>query len=233
MNELVHQTLKSLQQDDSVENLQHYATIDFKNEIIRKGIHLLSLSIPAIYYFIPQNLALQILIPITLAFVSVDLGRFYSPTIRNWYFRWFGWLLRKHEQRNDTKRLNGASNVLISAILCVLIFPKIIMVNAFSILIISDTTSALVGRRFGKRRFLAKTLEGSLAFFISATLVILVAPKAQYHIGEYFIGIVAAAIGAIVEALSIHIDDNLSIPLSIGFVLWALYTLFLPTIPLW
>lgn len=233
MNEVVRRTLESLQlQNSSVEHLEEKATIDFKNEVIRKGIHLLSLSIPTIYYFIPQHVALTILIPLTAAFLIADVGRLYHPAVSRWFTSWFGWLLRKHEI-SEKKRLTGASNVLISALICVLIFPKIVMVTAFAILIISDITSALVGRRYGRHPFLAKSLEGSAAFFISAILVVLAAPKVNYHIGEYIIGIAAAFVGTIVEALSIHIDDNLSIPLSIGFVLWGLYALFLPTIPLY
>jgi dolichol kinase len=108
----------------------------------------------------------------------------------------------------------------------------VIAINAFTILIISDTTSALVGRRFGRHRFLAKSLEGSLAFFISAVIVILIAPKVSRLPAEYVVGIIAASIGAVVEALPNRIDDNLSIPLAVGFSLWWLYMLFLPTLDL-
>jgi len=62
--------------------------------------------------------------------------------------------------------------------------------------------------------------------------VILVAPKIDQLPMEYIIGFIAAAIGTVVEALPIKVDDNLSIPLSVGFSLWALYALFLPAINL-
>jgi dolichol kinase len=213
-----------------LENLEQAATINFRNELARKAIHLFSLSIPLIYFFISRTLALALLIPLTAAFVGIDLARFYIPIISRWFTRWFGWLLRKHEQDINVKRLNGASHVLISAALCVLLFPKIITINAFTILIISDSTSALFGRRFGRHRFLGKSLEGSMAFFVSAVIVILAAPKVQYIPMEYIIGIIAAAVGAVVEAASVHIDDNLSIPLSVGIVMWGLYVWLLPAV---
>jgi dolichol kinase len=213
-----------------LENLEQAATINFRNELARKAIHLFSLSIPLIYYFISRPLALTLLLPLTTAFVGVDLARFYVPVVNRWFTRWFGWLLRRHEQNMNVKRLNGASHVLISATLCVLLFPKIITINAFTILIISDSTSALFGRRFGRHRFLGKSLEGSMAFFVSAILVILAAPKVQYLPMEYFIGIIAAAVGAVVEAFSVHIDDNLSIPLGVGIVMWGLYLWLLPAV---
>ncbi len=69
-----------------------------------------------------------------------------------------------------------------------------------------------------------------MAFFVSAILVILAAPKVQYLPMEYFIGIIAAAVGAVVEAFSVHIDDNLSIPLGVGIIMWGLYLWLLPAV---
>jgi dolichol kinase len=215
------------------ELLHKQATIDFKFEVVRKAIHLLSLSIPGVYYFITKQLALTILIPIALAFLIVDLARYYHPPTREWFYRWFGWLLREHESDEVAKRLTGATNILLSGILCILIFPKIIIVNAFAVLILSDITSALVGRRFGRRRFFYKSLEGAFGFFIAAVVVVLIAPKVEGLALEYLIGIVAAAVGAIAESLSVKIDDNITVPLSIGFVMWALYAILLPGVNLY
>lgn len=215
-----------------LKSLDQTATIQYKNELVRKAIHLFSLSIPVIYFFISKQLALFLLVPITAAFIVIDVARFYIPPVAKWFYKWFGWLLRQRETDIQNKRLNGASNVLVSALLCVLFFPKVIAINAFTILIISDTTAALIGRRFGRHRFLAKSLEGSLAFFVSAVLVVLVAPKIDQLPMEYIIGFIAAAIGTVMEALPVKIDDNLLIPLSVGLTLWALYIWFLPAVNL-
>ena len=214
------------------EPLHAKATIDYKSEFIRKLIHLCSLSIPVIYYFISRELALELLLPMFLAFLVVDLARFYHEPTQAWFYRWFGWLLRRHESDSKSKRLTGATNILFSAIVCVLIFPKIITVNAFAILIISDITAALIGRRFGKHRFFQKSLEGATGFFVSAIVVVLLAPKVEGSLMEYAVGIIAAAAGAVTESLSTTIDDNISVPLVIGFVLWALYLFLLPNVNL-
>jgi dolichol kinase len=217
---------------NGLEHLNHTATIDYRYELVRKGIHLFSLSIPIVYFFISKHLALCILLPITAAFIIVDTTRYYISSVSRWFYLWFGWLLRKHETDINRKRLNGASYVLISASLSVFLLPKIIAINAFAIFIISDTTSALIGRRFGRHRFLAKSFEGSLAFFISAVLVVLIAPKTDRLPMEYLVGIIAAAIGTVIEALPIRIDDNLSIPLGVGYSLWGLYLWLLPAVDL-
>lgn len=218
--------------DAGVAHLEDNATIEYKHELVRKAIHMCSLSIPIIYYFLSKAQALWLLIPITAAFLAVDIARHHFELVSRWFYRWFSWLLRKHEQDGSSKRLSGATNVLLSACFCVLVFPKIITINAFSILIVSDTTSALIGRRFGKRRFFKKSLEGSLAFFVSAVIVVLIAPKLENSPLEYAIGTFASAVGAIVEAASGVIDDNISIPISIGFTMWLLYGLLLPSLDL-
>ncbi len=217
---------------DPVGHPQYSPTIEYKHELVRKAIHLCSLSIPIIYYFLSKRDALTLLVPVTAVFLIVDIARYYSPTVSRWFYSWFGWLLRKHEQDGDLKRLSGATNVLLSACFCVLAFPKIVTINAFAVLIISDTTSALIGRRYGKRRFLHKSLEGSIAFFVSAAIVILLAPKVNGSAFEYGIGFVASAIGAVVEAASVRIDDNISVPVSIGAAMWFLYWWLLPGVNL-
>lgn len=203
--------------------------VSFKFELLRKGIHMMSLSIPVVYYFVTRDVMLMLLIPLTLMFLIGDVLRsFHEPTFRL-YEKVFGRMLRPHEKTKQKKTLNGASWVLISAILTVLIFPKLIAITAFAILIVSDTIAALVGRRFGTRRFNDKSLEGSTAFVLSAIVVILFTPKVAHAPAEYAIAIGSAIIGALSEVLSFDIiDDNFAIPLSIGSAMWLLYFLFLP-----
>jgi len=208
------------------------SNIGYRAEVIRKSIHLCSLSIPIIYYFISRTQALLLLVPVTLLFLGVDLLRHHHAPTAKIFYRTVGSLLRKHEDDEKTKRLSGATHVLISASICVLIFPKLITITAFAILIISDSAAALVGRRFGKRKFLSKSVEGSAAFFLSALIVIAATPKISTGVGEYLIAAVAAAVGTVIEALPVKIDDNLSIPISIGLFMWILYEIFYPSLNL-
>ena len=210
-----------------------HATIHYRDEIVRKLIHLSSLSIPIVYYFISRTDAIIILSIVTFIALTIDLLRYFSPGFGRVFYSIFGILLRKHELDEQKKNLNGATYVLISALVCVILFPKVFFVTAFSILIISDSMAALIGRKFGHHKFLSKSLEGTLAFFISASIVILFTPKIEGLLLEYIIGFMAAAIAAIVENIS-HglIDDNLSVPVSIGFSMWGLYLLLLPHLQL-
>jgi len=205
------------------------ATIQYRDEVVRKLIHLCSLSIPIIYYFITRSEALIILGIFTFFALVVDLLRFINPGFGKVFHSVFGFLLRKHELDENKRNLNGATYVLISALICVLFFPKVIFITAFSVLIISDSSAALIGRKFGKHSFLSKSLEGTLAFFISGIIVVFFTPKVEGVFLEYLIGVIAVAISAIVENISFGwMDDNLSIPVSIGLVMWGLYILLLP-----
>ncbi len=196
--------------------------IPYKQELLRKGIHLFSLSIPIIYIFVTREFALSILVPLALLAVAIDLLSQRRNIVRKWLFKIFGRILRSHEIRGGFV-LNGASWVLISAVICVFVFPKAIFVPAFSILIISDSTAALIGRKFGKTGFMEKSLEGSIAFFISAILVIFIISYALQMPWTFLVvGIIGAFFGTISEAASktLKVDDNLSIPVSIGIIMW-------------
>ena len=208
-------------------------SIDYKVELLRKSIHFCSLSIPVIYYFITKELAVYLLVPLTAFAIILDLLRYFHPSISRLFYNIFGNMLRAHEKNHDKKTLNGATFVLISALLTVLIFPKVIGVTAFAILIIGDIFAALIGRRFGKHKFLKKSLEGTTAFFITACIVVLLSPKVEGLFLEYIIGMIGAGVGAIAENLAYGFaDDNLVIPISIGFTMWLLYWLLLPGLPL-
>lgn len=205
-------------------------TISYSVELVRKAIHFSSIAIPMFYMFTLRSVALAVFIPLTVMFVSIDIARHYHPSVQEWFYGTFGRLLRGRESNKERKRLNGATYVLISATLCVALFPKFIAVVSLMIMSISDLFSALIGRRFGKHRFLGKSFEGTSAFFLSALLITILTPKIDYVFGEYLVGAISALAGAIVEALPWELDDNLTIPLSVGFTMWAAYALWYPSL---
>lgn len=199
--------------------------ISMMNEIRRKLIHISSIMIPILYWFLTQEQMLWMLVPATSIAVIIEVLRRTFAGFEKWFQSLFGALLRPHES-SDRPEINGATYVLVSATLCVLLFPKIVAITGFSVLIISDTASALYGRRFGKRKFLRKSVEGSAAFFVTAMMVVLVVAWLVDAPWEFIAaGAVASLIATIVEAVS-HgggsIDDNLTIPAAFSVVMWGL-----------
>jgi dolichol kinase len=206
---------------------------DFRIELLRKLIHLSYIAIPVIYYFITKTLLLQILTLLAVVSLSVDMARYFSNSFSALFDKIFGFLLRQHERGLHAKNLNGATRNFIAAVVCVAVFPKYITIISFAILTFADLASALVGRRFGRRRFRGRSLEGSMAFIAAAVVVVALSPKIEYRFSEYLIGALAAIIGAAAEVFSHdRIDDNITIPISTGATMWLLYALIHPAMNL-
>ena len=193
--------------------------ISYSNELARKAIHITSLLIPIIYLQVEQRTAMLILISMTSVSLLIDVARYKHGPTRRVLMQLVGPLLRTHELGNSGMKLTGASWVLIAATLTLSVFPPLIGVTAFTILIISDTFAALIGRRYGHTPFLDKSRAGSVTFASTAMVVVGVyglvfsAPWTYWAAG--MIGAIAAAV---VEAASVRLrlDDNIAIPFSFG-----------------
>jgi len=196
-------------------------------EVARKTIHLSSISIPVIYYFISRDIALLLLVPLFTGFFLVELLKNFYPPVSKWYHKTFDAMLRTHELEKKPY-LNGATFITLGALILVLFFPKIIVVASFSMVSISDTFAAVIGKAFGKHRLGEKSIEGTLAFFLSSLLIVALVPELNM-----LIGIVMAISATLTEAFivrigSFKIDDNLSIPLVSALVGILCYMLFMP-----
>ncbi len=202
--------------------------IDYHNELLRKMIHLSSLAIPVGYYFLDEYTAFWILLPLAILAICIDLSmKVYKP-LKKVIVYIFGPIMRPHELKDELV-LNGATWVLISSSLCILLMPKISFICGFVILIISDSAAALIGRKFGKHPwFKNKSIEGSAAFFISAVISsgiigLFISASWQYYVALAIASLFASFIEAISGALKI--DDNISIPFSVALVIFLIDTL--------
>ena len=184
-----------------------------QNEYKRKGIHLFALSIPVGYWLVPQNIALLVLIPITLISIGFDFIRVLDLPGHRILDYLFGPMLREHEEAD----LTGGSYILFASTLSIFLFSKPIALAAIGFIILGDISSALIGRKYGKVTFGDKTLEGSLGFFVACLVVIVVIPDFPL-----LIGVAGALIATFVEALDLAVDDNLLVPVISGVVMQLL-----------
>ena len=190
--------------------------ISLYNEFKRKGIHLFALTIPVGYFFLPKRIALLVLVPIAVCSILVDIVRLWKLPSAN-FFNWFlGPILREHENYSFT----GSSHILSAAVLSILFFDKKVAIAAIVYVILGDVAAALIGRVYGKTKIENKSLEGSLAFLSVCLLVALLLPGLPFWIGA-----IGALVATAVEALTIPIDDNLSVPLLSGLVMEILHLL--------
>ena len=183
-------------------------------EIKRKIVHLATLVIPVGYALTSEETVLVFLIPFFLCFLLVDLLRHFLPDLASLFRKYFfGKVLR--EEEGET--FMGSTYFLFSTILTILLFPKPIAISSLLILILADTAAALVGKGIGRVQILGKTLEGSGAFFFTALLIVWVYPTLNR-----FSGSVAALGATLIEILPIGLNDNLTIPLTAGTIMFFL-----------
>ena len=183
-----------------------------KVEISRKIVHLATLSIPIGYAILPEKTVVVIVLFLFLGFLSVDLLRHYHSGMASLFRKYFlGTVLREEERAT----LMGSTYFLFSSLLTILLFPKSIAIASLLILILSDTAAALIGKWVGRVSIFGKTLEGSLAFFFSSLLIVWLYPNLSR-----FSGTLASLGATVVEVLPIRVNDNLTIPLVAGAIMF-------------
>ncbi len=130
------------------------------------------------------------------------------------------------------ERLSESSAIpyVISILLTIISFPKPIALMAICILAIADPLSAIVGIQYGKRHLVPdKTLEGSVAFFGAAfacSFFILVRVAQVYWLPALGVSVLISLAVTMFEMIPTKLDDNLTIPLFVGFISWALCGIF-------
>jgi dolichol kinase len=166
---------------ESVFSDQKSDDIAMLGEIFRKLTHLGAISIPVVYFF--------------------------GEGSRKFITRYLGIMIRAHEKKDFT----GATYILASSIITILLFDKPVAVASIAFIVVGDTAGAIIGRIWGKVKFRTKSLEGSISFFFACTVVALMVPGIPF-----WVKILGAAVATVTEAFSSKIDDNLIVPLASG-----------------
>jgi len=189
--------------------------LSWKGEIYRKGIHLTSLSMPVGFFLLSKSvvvICLSIGLFLSLAFDGLRI--FGNHSTKQFLTNYFGFLMRPREQ----KSLSGASTIILAGLLSYLAFDLHIAAAAMVIVVVGDTSAAIIGRKWGKTAIFDKSIEGSLAFVIFSLLAVWLVPDVSF-----LIRLVGAITGAIIELLPIPIDDNIRIPIASGAFMQILY----------
>ncbi len=188
-------------------------------EFSRKVLHLTAATTPVVYMFIARETALWLLGLCVAIAVLIEVLRQVSARFAVFFRRTVGFMVRTTEWT----RVSGATYVLVGALLSVWLFPKPIAIAVLFIQVISDTAASLMGLRYGRTRFLGKSVAGSSAFFLTALAILwLMWPAAKE------IDLLAAAVATVAEALPTlrlgryELNDNLTVPLLTGLALCLL-----------
>ncbi len=186
----------------------------------RTWLRPLAIAIPIALFFLPKNIILTVVGSIALFFIIIDLVRLFFNQINQFLFQKVSGFL-KHK---DTHRFSSMTFFLAAIFIIILVFPQNIAIASVSFLIFGDLSAKFFGLLYGRTKFLTKTLEGSLAYFVFALLVAFIftffAPL------TFWILVLGALSAAIIETISIFgIDDNFTVGLVSAAVMVALLML--------
>jgi dolichol kinase len=135
-------------------------------------------------------------------------------------------VMRAEEQLKESAMMPYAMAVLLT----IVAFPKHIALIGVYSLAFADPLSAIFGIKYGKHKITAnRSIEGSLAFFISifiVTLFILGGYNQSIDFGVFIIAFAMGTLGAGFDLIPLKLDDNLTIPLFTASALWLILTLF-------
>ncbi len=200
-------------------------------ELTRKLIHYASAAIPIGYFFIQKDIVLVILAVLLIFMAVFELLKYKSNLMHKIYVKYFKHMLREHEYDRSKFRLNGATWVIFASVFCIILFPKLIAITGLLMLCFADSTSALLGRIYGKKQYAPnRSYVGTVSFFIVGMVIILLAPKYFGGVKEYMIAVIAVAVTTVADALSLPVDDNFTIPVVCCGVMYLLYILLYPGI---
>lgn len=153
----------------------------------------------------------------------LELTRRKSDAINRFSLALFGPTAHPHER----ERINSATWYCTALVLIALTGVVPAAVVALAALGAGDPLAAIVGRRFGRIKLVhGRTLEGTLAFVaagsVAAGVLLTILHPGLGMVGIVGMAAVGAVFGAITEAISRRVDDNLTIPLAAFVGAWLI-----------
>jgi dolichol kinase/phosphoserine phosphatase len=181
----------------------------YKRELYRKTIHFLGVPLPFLAYVHKPAVA-AVLSAVILIYVFAEATRtigFHLPFISH--------ITKRSERITETRGfIIGPVSLTAGILITLFAFSPEIYIPAILIVCISDSVSSLVGRSFGKLHlpFFDRTLEGSIAFYITSLAILLFFLPPQQ-------ALLTALVPTVLELVTPHYLDNLLIPIGTALLM--------------
>lgn len=182
---------------------------DFKKELHRKAVHLLSLFFLLSYVifgsFYGEKISLLLLVFLLVIFLEIDyirveLKRKIPVVHRLW-------------RDKEENQFGGQVFFLMGAIICLAVFDTKIAIAALLMTTFGDMAASLIGKRFGRTWWLKdRAAEGIIAEFTVDLAV------GFFVLSNLWAILIMALVATVVETLIYTLDDNLMVPIFAGFV---------------
>ncbi|AKL97426.1 diacylglycerol/polyprenol kinase family protein [Endomicrobium proavitum] len=175
-----------------------------KDELKRKGFHLLSLIYVFGYWYFDKNYIILGLAAAIAVVAIFEILRFNIPSFNEYFCNNYKGFYRPEE----AQKISGLIGTLSGALFTILIFdlwlgaPRTMVFASFLYLSFGDAAAALVGKTIGKHKsFAGKSVEGSIACLIACFI-------AGLFIFNWKFALAGAVIATVVEAIPWKISDN-------------------------
>ena len=177
---------------------------------MRRLFHLITgLSLVLILAYSDRTKGLLLILSLFIVTIIIETIRLHLPVVNRLFFHYFHSLLRGEEK----KKLTGTAYFLGGVLLSILLFDVDIALFSITILTVGDPAASTIGKRWGRYRIKGKSLEGSMAFFISTMAVGLILQRLWPGLPATVI-IAGVVTGTLTELLSTKVNDNFLIPLT-------------------
>ena len=195
-------------------------TYSWRQEFRRKGIHFGAVLVPLLAG-VNFTLTLNLLLAVTVLFMFSELLRLNGIS-----FPAMSLITRLCIRTGEQRRFTVAPVTLsLGVILSLILFPKLIACVAIMVVAFSDSIATVIGRFYGRLKIPynhGKSVEGSIAFFVSAFMCSI------FYV-PLWTALIVSFVSCIIESLPFKID-NISVPLGTGFFLEMITS---PTMSFW
>lgn len=181
----------------------------------RTSLRPLAIIFPILFLYFDKKFMLIFVGSIALVPLILDITRLLSKKTNLFLFKTP--LIFKQKERHT---FSSITLFLVAIFLSILLFPKDIAILASLFLIFGDVFGKIIGLSYGKNRIFKKTLEGSIAYFLAAVIFGLV--FFDYLDISVAMLLVGALTAALTELIPWGIDDNLSVALISGAVMYVM-----------
>ena len=176
---------------------------------VRKTYRIVvGLIFPVMYYFSPDKLLPIAALMFFLGLVTaLEVARKASPVA-------WDWICGKSRGvfKEKSGALLGETYFLLSTLFCIVFLDRSVALCALLFLTFGDAASAVVGVKYGRRRFSnQKSIEGSLAFLAVSLVVGFLLRLAPGVYIPPLVLVIGAFVATITEALPLPVDDNFTV----------------------
>jgi diacylglycerol kinase (CTP) len=196
--------------------------------LARKAWHMIMGLVMAFIYLSGMRVSTAVVIlgSVLGADLMMETARLRIPSFNERILRLWGPFMRTSE----VSRMSAIPHYLAATILAIAIFPKPVAILSILYLACGDPIASLFGILYGHKSIRlasGKSLIGTLAGVVTCMLVTVIYMKtlAVSDSALLTLTVVGGIAGGTAELVPLDIDDNFTIPVISGFVLWLAFIL--------